>query len=125
MALTDQDIKKLTTAMIFALEENKLVGQDDIKSMIESAISDACPFQADEKTHIPHGLGVLKDLGKGDPAEGLRVFRDNQFWAAHKRELERRVSTSIVATIIVILVSAGATALWIGIKVLSQVFNGE
>jgi len=125
MALTDQDISKLTTAVVFALQEQKLVGTDMVEDVVEKALAKACPFQADEKLHVPHGLGILKDLGSGDPAEGLRVFRDNQFWAKRKREIETRISTSIMVTVIAVLVTAAATAFWVGVKVLTQIFNGE
>lgn len=126
MPLTKEEIKKIATAVSDDLQSKQLLAsKEDVEVLVASAVERACPYGPDERLHVPHGLGILKDLGNGDPAEGLRTFREIQFWGKKKRELEKRISNSVVVVIIGVIVTASASALWIGIKVLSQMVNGK
>ncbi len=126
MPLTDDDVRKIANAVSTDLQSKQLLAsEEDVDILVASAVKRACPFADEEKIHVPHGLGILKDLGSGDPAEGLRVFRENQFWARQKRDVEKRISSTVMYSVIIILVTAAGTAFWAGVKVLSQVFNGN
>ncbi len=126
MPLTDDDVRKITEAVSADLQSKQILSsKTEIETIVFETVEKACPYAADEKEHVPHGLGILKDLGKGDPAEGLRVFRDNQFWAKQKRDMEKRISSTMMYAVVIVLVTAASTAFWAGVKVLSQVFNGN
>jgi len=96
---------------------------DQDKQFIRDAVAEgvkagncACGLTSEERAEMPHHMGMIKDLGKGNYGAGIEVMRDMlKFWS-RVRSVGEKVGVAIVVFIAVSLFGTIGGLIWIGLK---------
>jgi hypothetical protein len=110
--LTKQDLTAIREAFRQELAEKDA----HIRLIVREELAEYCPMTDLYREQVPHGVGILVDLGDGQLDVGLREFRKNQFWVQEIRSKSAKYSSSIIVALIGISVLGIVTAIVTGIK---------
>lgn len=97
----------------------RLLRQLMVEVAAETAARHVCRFNTvdDEAAkEAGHAVGVVADVGRGDLRAGLESMRESLKWTVRVRDRFDQVGLAAAVAGVGLVVTAVATALWIGIK---------